>query len=131
MRSLVLRQPGTLLARAVAATGSLLLPVAPGDAPLAAPPGRARSYKRTAAEDLDVGGSVSAHTAAERCHVGSTTADVDEMLIKKKTGQGLMALTSRFPVELPGIEPGSYGIPSRLLRAQFAMPLLGSPGHAN
>ena len=29
----------------------------------------------------------------------------DEMLIKKKTGQGLMALTSRFPVELPGIEP--------------------------
>src|SRR5271166_388329 len=34
-------------------------------------------------------------------------------------------------VELPGIEPGSYGIPSRLLRAQFAMPLLGSLGHAN
>jgi hypothetical protein len=40
-------------------------------------------------------------------------------------------LTSTFSVELPGIEPGSYGIPSRLLRAQFAMPLLGSPGHAN
>jgi class 3 adenylate cyclase len=38
---------------------------------------------------------------------------------------------STFPVELPGIEPGSYGIPSRLLRAQFAMPLLGSLGHAN
>jgi hypothetical protein len=37
----------------------------------------------------------------------------------------------RVSVELPGIEPGSYGIPSRLLRAQFAMPLLGSPGHAN
>jgi site-specific DNA recombinase len=34
-------------------------------------------------------------------------------------------------VELPGIEPGSYGIPSRLLRAQSAMSLLGSPGHAN
>jgi hypothetical protein len=34
-------------------------------------------------------------------------------------------------VELPGIEPGSYGIPSRLLRAQFAMPLLGSLGHTN
>jgi hypothetical protein len=34
-------------------------------------------------------------------------------------------------VELPGIEPGSYGIPSRLLRAQFAMPLLGSLSHAN
>ena len=34
-------------------------------------------------------------------------------------------------VELPGIEPGSYGIPSRLLRAQFALSLLGSPGHAN
>ena len=43
---------------------------------VATPPGRARSYKRTAAEDLDVGGSVSAHTAAERCDVGSTTADV-------------------------------------------------------
>ena len=36
-----------------------------------------------------------------------------------------------FLVELPGIEPGSYGIPSRLLRAQSAMPLLGSPDHAN
>jgi hypothetical protein len=36
-------------------------------------------------------------------------------------------LTWAFLVELPGIEPGSYGIPSRLLRAQFAMPLLGSP----
>ena len=35
------------------------------------------------------------------------------------------------PVELPGIEPGSYGIPSRLLRAQSAMSLLGSPGHAD
>jgi hypothetical protein len=42
-----------------------------------------------------------------------------------------IVLTSIFSVELPGIEPGSYGIPSRLLRAQFAMPLLGSPGHAN
>jgi hypothetical protein len=42
-----------------------------------------------------------------------------------------MALTSFFSVELPGIEPGSYGIPSRLLRAQFAVPLLGSLDHAN
>jgi len=41
------------------------------------------------------------------------------------------ATSGPFLVELPGIEPGSYGIPSRLLRAQFAMPLLGSPGHAN
>ena len=41
------------------------------------------------------------------------------------------ALTSFFVVERPGIEPGSYGIPSRLLRAQFAMSLLGSPAHAN
>jgi hypothetical protein len=41
------------------------------------------------------------------------------------------ALTSIFFVELPGIEPGSYGIPSRLLRAQFAKSLLGSLGHAN
>jgi hypothetical protein len=44
---------------------------------------------------------------------------------------GLVILTCIFLVELPGIEPGSYGIPSRLLRAQFAMPLLGSPDHAN
>ncbi len=51
--------------------------------------------------------------------------------MKKKTGQDVDALTSTFFVELPGIEPGSYGIPSRLLRAQFAMPLLGSPGHTN
>lgn len=40
-------------------------------------------------------------------------------------------LTRQILVELPGIEPGSYGIPSRLLRAQFALPLLGSPGLAN
>ena len=52
-------------------------------------------------------------------------------VIEKETGQSLGTLTSTFSVELPGIEPGSYGIPSRLLRAQFAMPLLGSPGHAN
>jgi hypothetical protein len=42
-----------------------------------------------------------------------------------------MSLTCFFPVELPGIEPGSYGIPSRLLRAQFALSLLGSLSHAN
>ena len=42
-----------------------------------------------------------------------------------------MVLTCIFSVELPGIEPGSYGIPSRLLRAQSAMPLLESPAHAN
>ena len=42
-----------------------------------------------------------------------------------------LPMTASSVVELPGIEPGSYGIPSRLLRAQFAVPLLGSPGHAN
>jgi hypothetical protein len=52
-------------------------------------------------------------------------------LVKKENWPEPMALTSIFSVELPGIEPGSYGIPSRLLRAQFAMSLLGSPGHAN
>ena len=57
--------------------------------------------------------------------------DVDEMLMEKKTGQSFRALASFFSVELPGIEPGSYGMSSRLLRAQFAMSLLGSPGHAN
>lgn len=34
-------------------------------------------------------------------------------------------------VELPGIEPGSSAASSGLLRVQFAMPLLGSLGHAN
>ena len=56
---------------------------------------------------------------------------LDEMLMKKENWPELVALTSFPCVELPGIEPGSYGIPSRLLRAQFAMSLLGSPGHAN
>ena len=49
---------------------------------------------------------------------------------KKEAGQDYV-LTCFFLVELPGIEPGSYGIPSRLLRAQFAMSLLGSLVHAN
>jgi hypothetical protein len=52
------------------------------------------------------------------------------MLMKKKLAR-LSILASAFSVELPGIEPGSYGIPSRLLRAQFAVPLLGSLDHAN
>jgi hypothetical protein len=50
-------------------------------------------------------------------------------IIAKSTKKGRIA--AALLVELPGIEPGSYGIPSRLLRAQFAVPLLGSPGHAN
>jgi hypothetical protein len=61
----------------------------------------------------------------------SLNDDVDEMLMGKEKWPGLMVLTSGFSVELPGIEPGSYGIPSRLLRAQFAMPVLGSPVPAN
>lgn len=65
------------------------------------------------------------------CASSATGPTTEAELIRKKTGQSLVALTSTFSVELPGIEPGSYGIPSRLLRAQFAMPLLGSPGHAN
>jgi hypothetical protein len=51
--------------------------------------------------------------------------------MKKESKPGVVPLTCIFLVELPGIEPGSYGIPSRLLRAQFAMPLLGSLGLAN
>jgi hypothetical protein len=47
------------------------------------------------------------------------------------SGARFCPMTCDNSVELPGIEPGSYGIPSRLLRAQFAMPLLGSPGHTN
>ena len=50
---------------------------------------------------------------------------------QRKAGQSLRSGPLSVPVELPGIEPGSYGIPSRLLRAQFAMSLLGSLSHAN
>jgi hypothetical protein len=53
---------------------------------------------------------------------------VNEVRSKEK---GPLISQRPFPVELPGIEPGSYGIPSRLLRAQSAMSLLGSPDHAN
>ncbi len=49
---------------------------------------------------------------------------------KKEAGQDYV-LTCFFLVEPPGIEPGSNGTSSRLLRAQSAMPLLGSPDHAN
>jgi hypothetical protein len=55
------------------------------------------------------------------------TATVDEKRPRLET----MSLTWAFPVEPPGIEPGSNGIPSRLLRAQFAKSLLGSLGLAN
>jgi hypothetical protein len=51
--------------------------------------------------------------------------------MKKENWPELVALTSIFSVALTGVEPGSYGIPSRLLRAQFAVPLLGSPSHTN
>jgi hypothetical protein len=34
-------------------------------------------------------------------------------------------------VEVPGIEPGSSGVLPGLLRAQFALSLLGPTGHAN
>jgi hypothetical protein len=60
--------------------------------------------------------------------VTSLLTDVD--VVTPPTDIGRIAAAPSL-VELPGIEPGSYGIPSRLLRAQFAMPLLGSPDHAN
>jgi len=34
-------------------------------------------------------------------------------------------------VEVPGIEPGSFGVLTGLLRAQLAMPLLGPSDHAS
>jgi hypothetical protein len=64
---------------------------------------------------------------AEALYARILTSELDA----KENWPGLVALTSIFSVELPGIEPGSYGIPSRLLRAQFAKSLLGSLGHAN
>lgn len=60
--------------------------------------------------------------------VTSSLTDVD--VVTPPTDKGRIAAALSL-VELPGIEPGSYGIPSRLLRAQFAMPLLGSPDHTN
>src|ERR1700738_149603 len=69
------------------------------------------------------------HSAYIRRH---PCADVSEGgAMDKENRSGFMVLTCIFSVELPGIEPGSYGIPSRLLRAQSAMPLLESPAHAN
>ncbi len=44
--------------------------------------------------------------------------------------EGLVRTTTNL-VELPGIEPGSSAVSPRLLRVQFAVPLLGSPGLAN
>ena len=62
------------------------------------------------------------------------TADTHEALtsenkpVRAPKG-GVRAMTNL--VEVPGIEPGSSVASPRLLRAQFAMPLLGSPGLAN
>jgi hypothetical protein len=52
---------------------------------------------------------------------GRLHRNLDENLDLTPMLSGFIALTSTFSVELPGIEPGSYGIPSRLLRAQFAL----------
>lgn len=53
------------------------------------------------------------------------------LLTQERPPKLLGGLTCGFSVELPGIEPGSYGIPSRLLRAQFTVSLLGSLSHVN
>jgi hypothetical protein len=53
-------------------------------------------------------------------------------VLKRRKAQARdISLTWASSVEPPGIEPGSNGIPSRLLRAQFAKSLLGSLGLAN
>ena len=62
---------------------------------------------------------------------GGYTKDLDGNLDVASVFGAFKPMSCGYSVELPGIEPGSYGIPSRLLRAQFAMPLLGSPGLAN
>ena len=56
-------------------------------------------------QHLYVCAAVTANARTERCHQASLAMDVDEALMKKKTGQDLYALTSIFSVELPGIEP--------------------------
>ena len=74
--------------------------------------------------------SVSHAEHAMRLFLVSCTSEGAGGSAQNKAGQtfrsGLLCV-----VELPGIEPGSYGIPSRLLRAQSAMSLLGSPALAN
>ncbi len=76
--------------------------------------------------------AVVALASAKRSHEPAAyTRNLDANLDVAAQSVNFVTLTSRYSVELPGIEPGSYGIPSRLLRAQSAMPLLGSPGHAN
>ena len=69
-------------------------------------------------------------TAARRWECSRWSLDVDGNVDKTQNRPGFLGPGLSL-VELPGIEPGSYGIPSRLLRAQFATSLLGSPAHAN
>ena len=68
---------------------------------------------------------------ADNHGVGQGAKNLDGNLDVASPAGIFIVVTCYFVVELPGIEPGSYGIPSRLLRAQSAMPLLGSPDHAN
>jgi site-specific DNA recombinase len=59
---------------------------------------------------------------------GPSTSGVTLLLKSVHTGQG----SNKNPrVEVPGIEPGSSVASSGLLRAQSAMPLLGSTGPAD
>lgn len=57
---------------------------------------------------------------------GALTSDDSPIRAPK---EGVRTMTNL--VEVPGIEPGSSVASPRLLRAQSAMPLLGSTGHAN
>ena len=72
-------------------------------------------------QNAGVDGPVLALTGANRshetgAHLGNLDGDLDVASISEK----FSALTCSFLVELPGIEPGSYGMSSRLLRAQSA-----------
>ncbi len=68
-----------------------------------------------------VTGSTRTHKRARNAKGGLTLSEVRMDPVSSKTAL----------VELPGIEPGSSAASSGLLRVQFAVPLLGSLGHAN
>jgi Phage integrase family len=86
---------------------------------------------RHTATSLMIASGANVKTVQAQLGHKTATMTLDRMCPQRRQARANNTLACFTSVELPGIEPGSYGIPSRLLRAQSAMPLLGSPDHAN
>ena len=67
--------------------------------------------------------------------IGSNGEPSSEFRARKKNDIGRTALVGGAAddpaVEVPGIEPGSFGVSSGLLRAQLTVPLLGPTNHVS